>query len=52
MNNDHSALALTLSWIGLVGSWLTMSHVLGVLTGIFTALQIILAVRKLRQGQA
>lgn len=49
MNDDHSSLALVLSWLGLVGSWLTLSHLLAVATLVFTILQIIIAVRKMRR---
>jgi uncharacterized membrane protein YccF (DUF307 family) len=52
MNNDHSFAALTLSWLGLIGSWVTLSHLLALSTLIFTVLQIVIAVRKLRRGQA
>lgn len=50
-NEDHSTLALLISWLGLIGSWVTLSHLLAVATLIFTILQIILAVRKLRAGK-
>jgi uncharacterized membrane protein YccF (DUF307 family) len=49
MTHDNSFLALVLSWLGLIGSWLTMSHLLGAATFIFTVLQIVIAVRKLRR---
>lgn len=52
MNNDHSFGALALSWLGLVASWVTLSHLLALATLVFTILQIIIAVRKLRKGQA
>jgi uncharacterized membrane protein YccF (DUF307 family) len=51
MNDDHSTLALVVSWLGLVGSWITLSHLLAVATLVFTVLQIIIAIRKLRRGQ-
>lgn len=49
MNNDHSTIALVLSWLGLIGSWVTLSHLLAVATLVFTVLQIVIAVRKLRR---
>lgn len=52
MNNDYSLIALVLSWLGLIASWVTLSHLLAVATLIFTILQIAIAVRKLRQGDA
>jgi uncharacterized membrane protein YccF (DUF307 family) len=48
MNNSSAALAL--SWLGLIGSWFTLSHLLALATLVFTVLQIVLAVRKLRRG--
>lgn len=51
MNNDHSSLALVLSWLGLIGSWITLSHLLALATLVFTLLQIFIALRKLRRGQ-
>lgn len=48
MNHDNSTIALILSWLGLVGSWITLSHLLAGTTLIFTILQIVIAVRKLR----
>lgn len=52
MNNDHSYGALMLSWLGLIGSWITLSHLLALATLVFTLLQIAIAVRKLRRGDA
>lgn len=49
MNNDNSSLALTLSWVGMIASWLSLSHLLAVSTLVFTILQIVIAVRKLRR---
>lgn len=49
MNNDHSITALALSWLGLIASWLTLSHLIAMATLIFTTLQIVIAVRKLRR---
>lgn len=49
MNHDNSTIALILSWLGLVGSWITLSHLLAGTTLIFTILQIVIAVRKLRR---
>lgn len=51
MNNDHSTIALILSWLGLIGSWITLSHLLALATLVFTLLQIVIAVRKLMRGQ-
>ncbi len=48
-NDDHSTLALVLSWMGLIGSWVTLSHLLALATLIFTVLQIVIAIRKLRK---
>lgn len=52
MNNDHSTVALVLSWLGLIASWVTLSHLLAVATLVFTLLQIAIAIRKLRRGDA
>lgn len=49
MNSDHSTLALSLSWLGMIASWLSLSHLLAVSTLVFTILQIVIAVRKLRR---
>lgn len=52
MNNDHSYAALILSWLGLIASWITLSHLLALATLVFTVLQIAIAIRKLRRGDA
>lgn len=51
MDNDHSTLALVLSWFGLLASWVTLSHLLAVATLIFTILQIVIALRKMRREE-
>lgn len=48
MNNDHASNgALLLSYIGAVASWFTGSHVLGLLTAIFTLINIAIGLIKL-----
>lgn len=50
MNNDHASNgALLLSYLGAVASWFTGSHVLGLLTGIFTVINIAIGVVRLRR---
>jgi uncharacterized membrane protein YccC len=48
VNNDHASNgALLLSYIGAVASWFTGSHVLGLLTAIFTLINIAIGLIKL-----
>lgn len=50
MNNDHASNgALLLSYLGAVASWFTGSHVLGLLTAIFTLINIAIGVLRLRR---
>lgn len=51
MTNDHSTLALVLSWMGLIASWVTLSHLVALATLVFTVLQIVIAIRRLRRGE-
>ncbi len=51
VNNEHPYAALLLSWLGLIASWLTLSHLLTLATLVFTLLQIAIAVRKIWKGQ-
>lgn len=48
MNNDHASNgALLVSYLGAVASWFTGSHVLGLLTAIFTLINIAIGLIKL-----
>ena len=48
MNNDHASNgALILSYVGAFASWFTGSHVLGLLTAIFTLINIAIGLIKL-----
>jgi hypothetical protein len=50
MNNDHASNgALLLSYLGAVASWFTGSHILGLLTAIFTLINIAIGVLRLRR---
>lgn len=47
MSNDHSNLAVVLAWLGLAAGFLTPIAIL--LTIIFTGINIVIALRKLRR---
>lgn len=47
MSNDHSHVAVLLAWLGLLAGFLTPIAIL--LTIIFTAINIVIALRKLRR---
>lgn len=50
MNNDHASNGmLLLSYLGAVASWFTQSHVLGLLTAVFTIVNIAIGLVKLRR---
>jgi ABC-type siderophore export system fused ATPase/permease subunit len=50
MNNDHASNgALLLSYLGAVASWFTQSHVLFLLTAVFTVINIAIGVVRLRR---
>ena len=49
MNNDNAHLALVLSWLGLLAGFLTPIAIL--LTIVFTGLNIVIALRKLRHQE-
>jgi uncharacterized membrane protein YccF (DUF307 family) len=56
METDHTSpatfLVTTVVWVGTVTSWVTLSHLIGVATLVFTVLQIVIAIRKLRKDQS
>ena len=49
MNADHSFAALMVTYAGAFLSWFTQSHVLGLLTAIFTLVNIAIGVIKLKR---
>lgn len=49
MNDDAHNGALLISYFGAVASWFTQSHVLGLLTAIFTLVNIAIGLIKLRR---
>lgn len=50
MSNDHASNgALLVSYLGVAASWFTGSHVLGLLTGVFTVINIAIGIVKLRR---
>lgn len=50
MNSDHASIgSLLISYAGAIATWFTQSHVLGLLTGIFTLINIAIGVIKLRR---
>jgi len=50
MNNDHASNgALLVSYLGAVGAWFTGSHILGLLTAVFTLINIAIGAIRLKR---
>lgn len=49
MNSDHSHIAVVLAWLGLLAGFLTPIAIL--LTIVFTGLNIVIALRKMRREE-